>query len=112
MLKLVIGVMLLATTAMAQTTPKGSSAGSNAPKSTTANANATKPKATSAATARSNKPIPPPSLKDNLESKDNAIPSYKMEKDAGVQKTRNRYVPRRTDSGARKDTLIRRRRSQ
>ncbi|GAB3026972.1 hypothetical protein [Spirosoma pulveris] len=110
MMKLVIGVMLLATTAMAQTTPKGSTAGSSSPKSTTTNA--TKPKAMSVASARSSKPIPPPSLKDNLESKDNAIPSYKMEKDAGVQKTRNRYVPRRTDSGARKDTLIRRRKTQ
>lgn len=47
-----------------------------------------------------------------MESKDNAIPSYKMEKDAGVQKTRNRYAPRRTDSGARKDTLIDRRKNQ
>ncbi|SOD89865.1 hypothetical protein [Spirosoma fluviale] len=110
MMKLVIGVMLLATTAMAQTAPKGSTAGSGSTKSTTANA--TKPKAMSAASPRSNKPIPPPSQKDNLESKNSALPSYKKEKDAGVQKTRNRYEPRRTDSGARKDTLIRRRKTQ
>jgi hypothetical protein len=109
MIKILLGV-LLTTSVLAQTTPQTAKTGS--PKSTTASE--TKPKAmsASAATARSNKPIPPPSQKDNLESKNNAIPSYKMEKDAGKHKIQNRYTPRRTKSGARKDTIIDRKRSQ
>lgn len=103
MINLLLGVLLLA--APAQTTPQNPKSGS--PRSMTASA--TKPKAMSSTTVRSNKPIPSPSRKDNLESKDNAIPSYKKAKDNGVSKGRNRYSPRRTASGARKDTLIDRR---
>ncbi|GAB3773577.1 hypothetical protein GCM10028818_15320 [Spirosoma horti] len=110
MIKVLLGVLLMATPALAQTTPQTATK-TSAPKSASGSANSAKPMSASAV-ARSKKPIPPPSLKDNLESKDNAIPSYKKEKDAGVQKTRNRYKPRRTESGARKDTLIDRRRSQ
>lgn len=106
MIKVLLGV-LLTTSVLAQTPTQTAKTGS--PKSTTASA--TKPKATSAAMARSNKPIPPPSQKDNLESKDNAIPSYKKEKDAGKHKIQNRYTPRRTESGARKDTMIDRKKS-
>ncbi|AUD05485.1 hypothetical protein [Spirosoma pollinicola] len=102
MIKLMLGVALMTTTALAQTTPSSNKA--SEPKSMTAGVN--NPKSKSAVTARSNKPIPPPSQKDNLESKDNAIPSYKQEKDAGVRKGKNRYAPRRTASGARADTLL------
>jgi len=109
MIKVLLGVLLMATPALAQTTPQ--TAKTSTTKATSGSANSAKPMSASAL-ARSKKPIPAPSLKDNLESKDNAIPSYKKEKDAGVQKTRNRYKPRRTESGARKDTLIDRRKSQ
>ena len=102
MIKVMLGVLLLTTSALAQTTPQ--TAKTSSAKSMTASA--TKPKAMSTATARSNKPIPAPSQKDNLESKDNAIPSYKKEKDAGVKKGKNRYNARRTASGARKDTML------
>jgi hypothetical protein len=93
MIKVLIGVLLVTTSALAQTTPQ------------TAKTSSTKPTAASA-TARSSKPIPAPSQKDNLESKDNALPSYKAEKDAGKHKIQNRYNPRRTASGARKDTML------
>jgi len=100
MIKVLLGALLLASPALAQTTTKA----------TSGSANSAKPMSASAM-ARSKKPIPPPSLKDNLESKDNAIPSYRKEKDAGVKKGTNRYQPRRTESGARKDTLIDRRKN-
>lgn len=109
MIKVLLGVLLMTTPVLAQTTPQ--TVKTSAPKSASGSANSAKPTSASAS-ARSKKPIPPPSMKDNLESKDNAIPTYKKEKDAGVQKTRNRYQPRRTESGARKDTLIDRRKSQ
>ncbi|AKD53984.1 hypothetical protein [Spirosoma radiotolerans] len=109
MIKVLLGVLLMATPALAQTTPQ--TAKTSAPKSASGSASSAKPTSASAS-ARSKKPIPPPSMKDNLESKDNAIPTYKKEKDAGVQKVRYRYQPRRTESGARKDTLIDRRKSQ
>ena len=107
MIKVLLGV-LLTTAAFAQTAPQ--TAKTSSAKSMTATA--TKPKAMSTATARSTKPIPAPSQKDNLESKDNSIPSYKQEKDAGVKKGKNRYNPRRTASGARKDTMLYRRQKQ
>lgn len=108
MIKVLLGALLLAVPALAQTTPQTTKASTAKP--TSGSANSAKPMSASAL-ARSKKPIPPPSLKDNLESKDNAIPSYKKEKDAGVRKGRNRYQPRRTESGARKDTLIDRRKN-
>lgn len=106
MIKVLLGVLLLASPALAQTTTQPA----KTTKATSGSANSAKPMSASAM-ARSKKPIPPPSLKDNLESKDNAIPSYRKEKDAGVKKGTNRYQPRRTESGARKDTLIDRRKN-
>lgn len=106
MIKLLIGAMFVATTTLAQTTttpadqkragvkdkPSGSTESTTRSKSKTA-------------VAASTKPLPQPSLKEKLESGDRAIPSYKQEKDAGVHKVKYRFSPRRTESGARKDTM-------
>jgi hypothetical protein len=86
MIKLLIGSLLVATTTLGQTTPqtpKGSAAKST---SATATTKMTKPMAASAT-----KPLPQTTRKQKLQSGDNAIPSYRMEKDAGVRKGRNRY---------------------
>ena len=37
------------------------------------------------------RPVPQTTQKQNLQSGDNAIPSYRMEKDKGVRKGRNKY---------------------
>ena len=112
MIKLVMGALLLASTAMAQTAsppnqagtaerPSGSTESTTRSKSSSAKASGTK----SSSAAASNKPLPQPSLKEKLESGDRAIPSYKAEKDAGIHKAKYRYSPRRTETGARKDTM-------
>lgn len=98
MTKLWLGVLCMAATSVfAQTTPK------------TTQSTTTKPAASSAAMAKtskpvSNKPIPKPPIQDKLESGDNAIPSYKLEKEHGIHKGKGAFAPRRTASGARKDT--------
>jgi hypothetical protein len=88
MIKVLIGSLLIATTVLGQTTPqtpKGSAA-----KSTSASAtSATKMNKPMAASAT--KPLPQTTRKQKLQSGDNAIPSYRMEKDAGIRKGMNRY---------------------
>ncbi|GAB3890776.1 hypothetical protein [Spirosoma agri] len=116
MIKFMIGALLITTTTLAQTAPQAAQTGaakpasglttkSNAKATQAASASASKGTSTSATARRSTKPIPKPSQSDNLESKDNAIPSYKKEKDAGIHKTQPKYTPRRTSSGARPDTM-------
>ncbi len=111
MIKLLIGALLMATTTLAQTTLQSVKKSSTKPTSSSQASTVKSTKPTSGSTAKpvSTRPIPPPSQKDNLESGDNAIPSYKKEKDAGVHKGVNRYTPRKNAAGARKDTLIDRR---
>ncbi|GAB3979353.1 hypothetical protein GCM10028806_44500 [Spirosoma terrae] len=105
MIKLLISALLLsAGIAVAQTPSKSTSgAAKSATNSKTASSSATKP--SSGSVARSTKPIPKPSQKDNMESKDNAIPSYKQAKDAGKSRASYNYKPRRNASGARLDTM-------
>ncbi|GAB3755407.1 hypothetical protein [Spirosoma pomorum] len=97
MLKLLLGALLISTTALAQTTKPSS-------QTSISGSNAKKPVSKTA----SNKPIPQPSLDEKMTSKDNAIPSYRMakerDKDAKMGKGRQ-YEPRRNASGARKDTM-------
>ncbi|MFD2932838.1 hypothetical protein [Spirosoma flavum] len=101
MIKVLLGALLITTASLAQTAPKTAKTGSTKPTASSM--------ASSAKTTKPMRPLPQPSLKEKLESGDDAIPSYKKEKDAGVHKGVNRYTPRRTASGARKDTLIDRR---
>ena len=109
MIKVLLGALLITTTALAQTAPKAAQAASTKSTVGSMNATARTGKPMSGSAAQPMRPLPQPSLKEKLESGDRAIPSYKQEKDAGVHKGRNRYTPRRTASGARKDTLIDRR---
>lgn len=107
MMKLMIGALLMATTALVQN-PQSTKNTANRPKSTTASATGYKGKSASEAkaAARSNKPIPKPSQSDNLESKDNAIPSYNQAKSgAGKQRAKVRFTPRRNEAGQRLDTM-------
>lgn len=104
-MKLVIGAMLMATTAFAQQaqTPSDNKragvvqnpAGSGSTESTTRS---------KSKKATSTRPLPQPSMKEKLESGDRAIPSYKKEKDAGVHKGRAKYPAKQTADGAPKKT--------
>ncbi|GAB4021608.1 hypothetical protein [Spirosoma koreense] len=103
MMKVLMGMLLVTTTALAQTSPDAKRANvAEKPTGSTESTTRSKAKTTAAA---STKPLPQPSLKEKLESGDRAIPSYKQEKDAGIHKGKNRYAPRRTESGVRKDTM-------
>jgi cytoskeletal protein RodZ len=122
MIKLMIGALLITTTTLAQTAPQTVKSSSTKSVSASTVTRPSKQPATSAksttksnststaadASRRSSKPIPKPSLSDNLESKDNAIPSYKKAKQAGEHKVKPKFSPRRTASGARPDTMDRR----
>lgn len=92
MTKILIGALLMATATLAQTTPK------------TAKNTTTKP--SSSSHTQPTRPLPNPSMKAKLESGDNANPEYRKQKAAGETRgVKNRFTPRRTASGARKDTL-------
>ena len=88
MLKLLIGSLLVATTALGQTTPQTPKATTT--KSTSGTAMSAS-KTAKPMDASSTKPLPQTTRKQKLQSGDNAIPSYRMEKDAGVRKGKNRY---------------------
>ncbi|WP_420147990.1 hypothetical protein [Spirosoma sp.] len=105
MIKLMIGALLMATTALAQspTTPSEQKRAGVKARPTGSTESTTRSGSKSAVSA-STKPLPQPPLKEKLESGNKANPAYQQEKDAGVHKTKNRYSPRRTKSGARKDT--------
>ncbi|WP_460906477.1 hypothetical protein [Spirosoma areae] len=101
MKKLLIGAWLLVSTAvLAQVPPKG--AKTSSPKSTPGS---TKP--ASGSIARSTRPLPQPSLKEKLKSGNSNNPNYTKAEDHGKHVKRD-YSPRRTASGARKDTLNKR----
>ncbi|UFH56281.1 hypothetical protein [Spirosoma sp. KNUC1025] len=102
MIKVLIAALFVATTSLAQT-PSPPKKGLNSQAMSSSATSTTMTKAM-AANAKKKGPLPEPTQKEKLESGDRAIPSYKQEKDAGVHKGRNRYTPRRTKSGARKDT--------
>lgn len=88
MIKLLIGSLLVATTTLGQTTPQAPKGSTAKPTSGTAMAAS---KTTKPMDASATKPLPQTTRKQKLQSGDNAIPSYRMEKDAGVQKATNRY---------------------
>lgn len=101
--KLLIGALLIATIALGQTPSKPKQVtGTKPTSSSTTSTTMTKAMATN---AKAKGPLPQPSLKEKLESGDRAIPSYKEEKDAGIHKGKAKFSPRRTKSGARKDTM-------
>ena len=108
MYKLLIGALLMATTTLAQTGTQGTQTAAQPKKAgvavrpTGSTESTTRSKSSGAAPSR---PFPQPSLKEKLESGNTNVPTYKKEKDAGIHKNPNRYTPRRTDSGARKDTM-------
>ncbi|WP_338873012.1 hypothetical protein WBJ53_29430 [Spirosoma sp. SC4-14] len=105
MIKLMIGALLMTTTALAQN-PQSTKNTASRPKSTTEAATSYKSNRATQAAARSDKPIPKPSKSDNLESKDNAIPSYRQAKSgAGKHRADIRFKPRRNDAGERLDTM-------
>ena len=87
MRKLLIGLLLTTTVAVAQTTPKSASAKASPAKSTSA--------------------LPQPSQKTKLQSNDDVNPNYHKEQAEG-RGIRHGYKPRRTASGARLDTMDRR----
>ncbi|QKZ13905.1 hypothetical protein [Spirosoma sp. KUDC1026] len=97
MLKILLGALLISTTSLAQTTKPAS-------KTPLTGSKSTRP----VSKAEAKKPIPQTSLNEKMTSKDNAIPSYRMakerDKDARMGKGRQ-FEPRRTSSGARKDTM-------
>lgn len=89
MIKLLIGSLLVATTTLSQTTPqtpKGS-----ATKSKPASATSAGTKTGNPAAASATKPLPQTTREQKLQSGNSNIPSYRMKKDAGVRKVRNRY---------------------
>lgn len=104
MYKLVIGALLLATTTLAQTKtqPRPNQTGMDERPSGSAESTTQSKSKKTATTAR---PLPQPSLKEKLQSNNTNLPTYKKSKDAGVQKVKPKYSPRRTASGQRKDTL-------
>ena len=106
MIKLMIGALLMATTTFAQQaqTPSDNKRAGVKQKPSGSTESTTRSQSKTAVAA-STRPLPQPSLKEKLESGDNAIPSYKQEKDAGIHKGKAKYEPRRTKSGARKDTM-------
>ncbi len=102
MIKVLIGSLLVATAALGQTTPqtpKGSAAkttsasattGSKINSPTTASAT-TASKSTRPMAASATKPLPQTTREQKLQSGNSNIPTYRMKKDAGVRKVRNRY---------------------
>ena len=106
MFKVLIGALFVTTTALAQTqqtqTPQTKSDAKRAGvavKPTGSTESTTKSKSASATTA-SMKPLPQPSMKEKLESGDNNIPTYKLEKDAGVHKGRAKYKQKQNSRSA------------
>lgn len=96
MYKLLIGALLIAATAQAQTTstPSDRKKAGVAERPTGSTESTTRSKSKTAVAA-STKPLPQPSMKEKLESGDRAIPSYKEEKDAGIHKGKAKYSPRK-----------------
>lgn len=105
MIKLLIGMLFITTTALAQTaqTPSDQKRARVADKPSGSTESTTRSKAK--ATTASARPLPQPPLKEKLESGNSANPMYKKAKDAGVRKTSPKYPPRRSKSGVRKDTM-------
>ena len=112
LINVLIGAMLVATTTVAQTTTQST-------QSTNQASTADRPSGSTESTMRSKskaakgpvRPLPQPSLKEKLQTKNTNNPNYQREK-SGQTGSKREYAPRRTASGARKDTLIDRRRKQ
>lgn len=105
MYKVLIGALLMATTTLAQTgtqTAAQPKKAGVAVRPTGSTESTTRSKSKNAAPSR---PFPQPSLKEKLKSNNTANPNYTREKDKGEHRTQNRYTPRRTASGKRKDTM-------
>jgi hypothetical protein len=96
MINHLIGALVATTMAVAQTPQQPAAGKATKPASTTA---------TTPAAAKSSRPIPEQPLKTKLENRNSAIPTYKKAKDNGQRGIQPKYTPRRTDSGARKDTM-------
>lgn len=113
LIKVLIGAMLVATTTVAQTAQQPTQ------QSTNQAGTAQRPSGSTESTTRSNakaskapvRRLPQPSLKEKLQTKNTNNPNYQREK-SGQSGSKREYAPRRTASGARKDTLLERRKSQ
>ncbi|WP_080238778.1 hypothetical protein [Spirosoma rigui] len=99
MINYLIGALVATTMAVANPAQQPATGKATKPASTTA----TTPAA--GAAAKSSRPIPEQPLKTKLENRNSAIPGYKKAKDNGQRGVQPKYTPRRTDSGARKDTM-------
>ncbi len=86
MINVLIGSLLLATTVLGQTTPQTPKGGATKSTSASSATRMTKPMAASAT-----KPLPQTTREQKLQSGNSNIPTYRMQKDAGVRKGRNRY---------------------
>ena len=110
LIKVLIGAMLVATTTVAQTAQQSTNQAGG-----TANRPSGSTESTTRSTAKASKgpvrPLPQPSLKEKLQSKNTNNPNYQREK-SGQSGSKREYTPRRTASGARKDTLLERRKNQ
>ena len=109
MLRLLTVVLLATTAATAQTTPKTTKPGSVT--NTMASRASTPPTGgpASKSAAKLDRPIPEQPLRTKLRNANTTNPNYNREKDLTARGTRREYNPRRTASGARKDTLNQRR---
>ncbi|GAB3542186.1 hypothetical protein [Spirosoma fluminis] len=116
MIKIMMAALLTTSVAVAQTTPQN--AKGNATNATTS----TGPKGASAAKSAStsktpasgtepSRPLPEHSLKTKLKNDNTSNPNYNLEKARSDRGTKREYTPRRTESGARKDTMDRRKSS-
>ncbi len=101
----------MATTTLAQTTtqpqPTKETNVANRPSGSTESTTRSKAKASKGPV----RPLPQPSLKEKLQTKNTNNPNYQKEK-SQQNGSKREYAPRRTASGARKDTLLERRRKQ
>ncbi|GAB3489675.1 hypothetical protein GCM10027341_00370 [Spirosoma knui] len=116
-----MAALLTTSVAVAQTTPQN--AKGNATNATTSagtkGASATKSASTSKtpasgtakATTEPSRPLPEHSLKTKLKNDNTNNPNYNLEKARSDRGTKREYTPRRTESGARKDTMDRRKSS-
>lgn len=111
-----IAALLTASVAVAQTTPQskdGGSASASAkggsgagkPTATTKPSSTGSSKPNAASATEPSRPLPEHSLKTKLRNSNTTNPYYNLEKDKGERRAKREYTPRRTQSGARKDTM-------
>lgn len=104
MINYLMAAFLATSVTFAQTAQKPATKGSRPGAAVTTSTGSAKPASTTAPL----RPLPEHSLQTKLQSNDNSNPNYKKEKARG-RGVKREYTPRRTASGARKDTMNQRR---